>query len=199
MDILSDVNLVGNLNVSNNLSVSNNINGGKLSITHNGKTSCICGENFCVGNVCANTIRTNAFYTSAVKMEYGRIPTYHGNIFIDSSSDTYAYGIPMFPKTWKIHVPANCTVFVLGRHRIGFVESKINTDPTNLDNYLIYPIVTAYFDKKKIEMDIELKSCYYEGTTEINTIVLGSVIGCSSERIMRVSMMTSLISAYFGG
>lgn len=162
MDILSDVKIVGTLNINSPVN----------------KNGIVINTAAC--NI--NAITTNGeIYASGI--------TIYGNGLVDDlygSCSTYTeiiavnrLRLPSMTRT--ISVPAQCTKFLIDSFDIG----------GGSDYEKIYPVVTAYREDKKVDMDIELlyveNTCCSSGYWDEN--VIGNITSCSSEMTLKVSMI----------
>lgn len=208
MDILSDVNVVGNLNIGGNkgnVSIDGsgiNFNGSEfISLNINNSTFLkACSGNgsniLFSSSACFNSLVTfcgliysNALYYNGYQVNFPILPTTTAR-FLGCNQSTISE-FYMLPETFSVTVPSQCTKFELKRY---YIFGKFREDN---DDDLSYPLVTAFSGRKKVEMDIELgkaNECYSKISSghfanEFEEVVYGIISPCSNEMSLKVSMM----------
>ena len=193
MDILSDLNVVGKIKVNSdgvsttigklcgmngvitpfvgsrdeqltilsdrNLSISS----AWFSISSNVDSSISSHGNLRISSSQGDIYFDNLIYTKGLVI--------HGNVSISTTEFFIQGKISSSTKNIEVLVPTNCTRFVI-------YKENIHGDLT-----LDHPLVTAYKDNKKVDLDIELFiDDSYKG-------VIGSMTACSSDTNLYVSML----------
>ena len=166
MDILSDVNLVGNLTVSKNL-----------------KARYVCATN----GISSDSI--NIGYSTSIGSN-----TYFGNsvTFMDSIiwmrrglQESFSCVSSNIVNEISVDVPSGCKRFVINSYLLENV-----TDSTGQSPSLIHPIVSAWCGVNKVEIDLEL--CFTNvnnSPSSLTEILIGNVVSCSSNRKLNITII----------
>lgn len=157
LTILSD----GNLSISSHGNFS--ISSAWFSISSNVDSSISSYGNLRISSSQGDIYFDNLIYTKGLVI--------HGNVSISTTEFFIQGKISSSTKNIEVLVPTNCTRFVI-------YKENIHGDLT-----LDHPLVTAYKDNKKVDLDIELFiDDSYKG-------VIGSMTACSSDTNLYVSML----------
>ena len=193
MDILSDVDIVGRISVNPNTNktilIGNSIvcgwgesngvftpliadsNVGDLTIKSN------CSINFCSKNGSFNFydgdvfVNDGSIYSKNLDVSCGSIFVGTANVVFSGANINFQNSnIIIDDKLKGIAIPENCTRFLIKTY-----YTRIGKN---------YPLVTAYKDRKKVDLDIEMVVCGSD-----NEKLIGSMTACSSGTYLHISVL----------
>lgn len=167
MDILSDINVVGNLTVENS---SPKI---VLKATNSNGVS----SEFTIGTD-EKGITIHCFKTTGIRItsEF---------CFETKYSSSKYNGRYIFGKTYRSTIPARCSKFYIDSFMVYTPFELVDLDQDGIERAMIYPITQVFCDNKKVEVDIEFSYTFDCTTTGLfSEFIIGSIQPCSSERTM---------------
>lgn len=187
MDILSDVNVVGNLSVSGSIGAPGQPNFLKIKhgITINSDGSEYGGE--FLGGV--DFCKDNRFYGKTI---FYNNPTRKDNhVPYSYSRQLEISNFKAFPETFLIRVPENCSKFLIKDY---WIKMSDGTNFSISSEFLIRPLVNSYsgdLGTNRVDMDVEISvtseiGCYRES-------VLGVITPFSSVSNLFVSVADSIM------
>ena len=184
MDILSDVNLVGNLKVNGFL------NFGEDSLYHillkNKPFVRFVNDNTVFENnvsVSRGTFSSVNFYDLCYDVMFLKNPYISVS---DSTPNVYRHRI--VPEIHRISVPSGCTKFLIGNYHISG-----NFEEHPYSDFNTYPLVNAWSNGSKVELDLDIIQ-ENVSTCGLDENIIGTVSACSSDRVINVTMLASMLA-----
>lgn len=172
MDILSDINVVGNLTVENS---SPKV---VLKATSNGNSS-----EFIIGTD-GKVITIDYFKTPGIRItsEFCFETKYSSSKY----NNHYIFG-----KTYKSIIPVNCSKFYIDQFEVG-TPFELNQDI--IERAMVYPITQVFCNNKKVEVDIEFSYSFGDAKRGwFSEFIIGSIQPCSSERTMTFAVSPTFV------
>ena len=194
MDILSDVNLVGNLKVSKSLDVSNGLSVGGYFSGCNGRfknnVEFSCGVRV-VGQL---TVEGVGLSFGSDYSQFGGVVKFsktNGVFFMRQSVSGRSTEIFHPTEVW-INVPCGCESFLIHTYADIGASTVLTSDNfsefVNNDQNLIHPLITAWSCGKKIDMDIEIVADCGSSSMRFNELIIGKINKQTQERNIFISL-----------